>query len=246
VKTVWICTPAHGRLDLSEVCFDQHAWVARWLRPKGIEVASCVVACDENLELAHDRGFYTVERANDHLGARWNDAYQYAANQGADFICPLGSDSWIHPEFFTTLPPARSREMLTGKAYAVVDETGGRLAHLEIVHAGGVGPNVIPTWLLRASGWRPVTEHLHRGCDHSLISTIGVDHDLQLRWHDFDSAQYIGFKTGGTQLNSYDQLTVRYSKTDPVDPWPELARIFPAELVEAARNVYTARAEAIR
>ncbi len=244
MPTVWFCTPAHGRLDLSKVCFAEHAWAAEQLAPSGVDVVSCVVACDENLDLAKGLGFATVERANDFLGARWNDAYQYAASEGADFICPLGSDSWIHPRFFERLPKPNRTTTLTGKSYAVVDELGERIAHLEIDTSAGVGPNVVPTWLFGAADWRPVREDIQRGCDNSLLLTIQRDHDITFAWHDFDPVQYVGFRTNGEQLNPYKELAERWAVSETDQPWLELERLFPVELVDDMREVYAARRQA--
>lgn len=239
--SVWIVTPAYRRYDLSKVCFAQHAWVAAQLRPRGVDVVSCVIADDDNLDLASSFGFASVERQNDYLGARFNDGYQYAAAEGADFICPLGSDSWIHPDFFAGLGDPKSSTLLTSTRYALVCERGERFAELSIPRAPGVGPHIFPTRLIGAEDWRPVRETIQRGCDHSLISAIQRHHSLALTWLDIDPAQYVGFRTAGEQLNPYEQLANAYAKNETSDPWAELERLYPDHLVEEARSVYAAR-----
>ncbi len=238
--SVWLVTPAHRRFDLSEVCFAQHAWVASELAKHGIAVTSCVVADDHNLVLARRHGFATVKRKNDYLGARWNDGYQFAAAEHADFIVPLGSDSWIHPSFFDELPEPRGTDLLTGRFYAIVNEDGDKMARLSIKIAGGVGPNVVPTWLLGAVGWRPVGNTLARGCDGSLLRSLQSAHDIAFKWRNLDPLQYVGFKSHGEQINSYEHLAERYGGGE-CSPWEVLPAMYPADLVDAARAVYKAR-----
>ncbi len=243
--SVWLVTPAHRRYDLSEVCFAQHAWVAAELAKVGIAVTSCVVADDENLRLAKRHGFATVKRKNDYLGARWNDGYQFAASERADFIVPMGSDSWIHPSFFEKLPDPKGTDLLTGRFYALVDEDGAKLSRLSIKIAGGVGPNVVPTWMMGAHGWRPVGNTLKRGCDGSLLRALQSAHDVRYKWRNHDPLQYIGWKSHGEQLNSYERLVERYGSGAEEDPWAVLPTMYPAELVDAARAVYEARTAAV-
>lgn len=244
MTSVWLITPAYRRYDLSEVCFAQHAWVAKQLAPKGVRVTSCVIADDHNLELAKAHGFATVRRRNDFLGARFNDGMQFAAAEKADFVVPLGSDSWIHPSFFEVLPDPAGSTLVTGRYYALVDEAGEKLARLSIKVAGGVGPNVIPARMLEQVGWRPYGNELQRGCDHSLLTSLQSAHRVSYAWRNLARLQYVGWRTQGMQLNSYVRLVSRYGDGEELDPWKELPLVFPGELVDAARLVYERRAQA--
>jgi hypothetical protein len=130
------------------------------MRKMGIDAACVVIADDANLELAREFGFGTIQRANDFLGARWNDGYQFAGEEGVDFIVPIGSDSWVHPSYFKDLPEPKGNTILTSRYYALVNEQGSRLARLEIRGSDGVGPHVVPTKLIQGSGYRPVREDI--------------------------------------------------------------------------------------
>lgn len=242
--SLWFVTPAFERADLSAVCFAHRAWAIRELRAAGID-AHCVVITgrrDPNHELALAHGFQVELRDNEFLGRKWNDGYQAAAEAGAEWVVPMGSDSWIHPSFFANLPdrPGR-RDAVTGRRYAVVHEDGGRLAHLEITACGGVGPNVLPTPLLEPVGYRPVREQIQRGCDGSLIAAVERRGRLRWQWVDVAPLQYVGFRTHGAQLNPYETLASKYATGESDSPWEDLAEEHPADLVEQAQRVYVRR-----
>src|ERR1051325_10020747 len=98
-SSLWFVTPAWQRYELSAVCFDQRLLVMDALRAAGVEAQCVVVADDENLDLARERGFARVEQDNEWLRRRFNDGIEYAAYQGATRIVPIGSDSWIDPDY---------------------------------------------------------------------------------------------------------------------------------------------------
>lgn len=243
---LYFVTPAYRRYEVSHVCFAHRAWTIERMQESGIDARCVVIADDENLELARDFGFDTVEhgydgyhdsRGRQFLGAKFNDGYEHAANNGAKFVVPVGSDSWIHPCFFDSLP-TRNREIQTSQYYAIVSEDGDKMARLEIPIAGGVGPNVIPTALMRKHKYRPVTERIHRGCDTSLIRNIGLRRHTLYRWQDIDPLQYFAFRVRGEQLNSYDRLASKYAVGVSNTPWEDLAMIHPPELVYRGRAIY--------
>ena len=88
--SIWFVTPSWQRYDLSAVCFDQRLDVIRTLAEHGIEAHCVVVADDENLDLARERGFATVEQDNEWLGRRFNDGIEYACRNGASRVVPIG------------------------------------------------------------------------------------------------------------------------------------------------------------
>lgn len=244
--SLWFVTPAFERADLSAVCFAHRAWAIAELRSRGID-ADCVVVTDRrdpNHELALEHGFQVRLRDNTFLGRKWNDGYQAAAEAGADWVAPIGSDSWIHPDFFEGLrTPAEmgKRVGVTGRSYALVDEAGLRLCVLDIEVSGGVGPNVLPTRLLEPCGYRPVRETIQRGCDGSLISMVQRSGRVGWEWVRRHQLQYVGFRTAGLQLNPYEVLQRKYSVGESTRPWEQLAKLHPAELVDQARVVYERR-----
>lgn len=241
---LFFVTPAYRRYEVSQVCFAHRAWCMEQMQAAGIDARCVVIADDENIDLAQEFGFDTVEHPKDRgyyarggrqfIGRKFNDGYEYAARQGADYVVPIGSDSWIHPSFFGSLPVRA--QVQTSSYYAIVNEDGDRLARLEIPVAGGVGPNVIPTFLMRKHNYRPIMERLVRGCDTSLMGAIGR-RGLSFKWVDIDPLQYFAFRVRGQQLNPFERLlkyAVGYSDT----PWEDLALLHPSELVYRGRAIY--------
>src|SRR6185369_1212836 len=159
--SLWFVTPAFRRFELSQVCFAQRAAAIKRLDELGIDASCVVVADDENLDIARSFGFAVVEVDNRWLGRRFNEGYAFAAEEGVDYIVPIGSDSWLDTEFFADGLPA-GRGVLTSRLYASVDERGSRLSPLEIAASPGVGPHVVAVSLLEDTAYRPVNDNISR------------------------------------------------------------------------------------
>lgn len=233
-------TPAHSRYSVSDFCFAQRAHCIQQLANEGIQAQAVIIACDDNIDIATQYGFATIESDNSHLGKRWNDGYAYAAEHGYTHIAPIGSDSWIDPDYFLPPPSHHTDTILTSSLYATIDEDGSRIAHLTVEPAGGVGPHTFPTRLIAQSGNRPVQDNLDRGCDHSLLNTIRTTHrkPLQWEWRNRHPLQYVAFRSHGTQINPYQQLRDRYSTNEHHDPWGDLNQHYPHHLVALAQEHY--------
>jgi hypothetical protein len=228
--TLWFVTPAWQRYDLSAVCFDQRRHVMDTVASQGVEARCVVVADDENLDLARERGFDVVERDNEWLGRKFNDGMEYAAQHGASRIIPIGSDSWIDPAYFLPLPPRR--ETLTSRLYCVV--TSDRLATVNVNDNKGAGPYVFSRHALLQSDFRPAKDEIKRGVDRSTIKGIRQ----KLRWHhrEVHSLQYVGFRAK-PHLTPYETLVKVWGTGEYTDPWDRLAQHYPADLVDRARAV---------
>ena len=226
--SLWFVTPAWKRYELSAVCFDQRRRVIDALAEQGIEAHCVVVADDENLDLARGRGFATVERNNDWLGRKFNDGMEYAGKHGADWIVPIGSDSWIDPAYFLPLPsPAFTR---TSPAYCVVESE--RMAELT-VGGHGAGPYMFARTLLAPSRFRPAADRLAKNIDHSTIA--GIRRPVRWQPRTVSPYQYVGFR-GTPHLTRYDRLMDKWGVREHADPWALLAQHYPPDLVEAARR----------
>jgi hypothetical protein len=223
---LYFVTPAWQRFALSAVCFDQRLEVIAALAKRGIEAHCVVIADDENLELARARGFDTVERDNEWLGRKFNDGIEYAGTHGADWIVPIGSDSWIDPAYFVRIPRRAAR---TSRKYAVV--TADRIAELT-VERGGAGPYILPAAALRRSGFRPSDDQLKRGVDGSTLQGLGP---VTWTYRDLHPLQYIGFR-GTPHLTTYDRLWQHWGVFESDDPWNQLAEHYSPALVDAARK----------
>jgi hypothetical protein len=91
-KSIWFVVPAHGRVDVSRICLAQLSATCKELTGRGYPTSAVVVADDENLDVAAELGFGTVERANSPLGRKWNDGYELAGRTAVDYVIPLGTD----------------------------------------------------------------------------------------------------------------------------------------------------------
>lgn len=228
---LWFVTPAFRRFALAEVCFDQWKQVSAALAREGVELHVVVVADDDNLDIARAAGFETVERDNNWLGRRFNDGYEYAAAQGADWITAVGSDSWIDPAYFLPLPdPDVTRR---GNLLTVVTRT--KLAELYVNHIG-VTPYLFHRSLLEPTGFRPAEDRIRRGCDTSTIVGIEYARQARIAWEERNLHQYqhISFRAY-PHLTRYTRLWAAYGQRERNDPWSLLAEHYPADLVARAR-----------
>jgi len=223
---IYFVTPAYQRFALTAVCLEQRRQVIEHLAAQGVEARCVVVADDENLDIAKGLGFDTVEQNNDWLGRKFNDGMQYAGEHGADWIVPIGSDSWIDPAYFLPLPSKPVAR--TSIRYAVVEPQ--RMATLK-VRRRGAGPYMLHRDLLKRSGFRPAIDELRKGIDGSTILGIGP-----MRWEqrDLHSMQYIGFR-GIPHLTKYADLWRKWGAGQFNNPWELLAQHYDPALVEQAR-----------
>src|ERR1035437_1174260 len=95
---LWFVTPAWGRFEIVAVCLEQRARVIAELAADGIEAHQVVIADDENLDIARALGADVVESPNV-VARKFNDGMEYAGKHGADWIVPIGSDSWIATDY---------------------------------------------------------------------------------------------------------------------------------------------------
>jgi glycosyltransferase involved in cell wall biosynthesis len=225
---IYFVTPAWQRYELSEVCFEQRRRVVDHLNEHGIEAHCVVVADDENIDLALSKGFEVFKQDNEWLGRRFNDGIQYAAHSGAEWIVPIGSDSWIDPAYFLPLPdPSLTR---SSKMYAAV--TSGRIGYLNVAHpTNPAGPHMIHRSRLPES-LRPTVDERNRYIDSATLAGLS---DLRFEFRDLHPLQYIGFR-GQPHLTPYDRLWTAWGVRESTDPWTELATVYPQDLVDRARE----------
>jgi hypothetical protein len=224
--SVWFVSPAWGRFEMTAICLEQRQRVIATLAEHGIEAHQVVIANDDNLDIARGLGAHVIERNNDWLGRKFNDGYQFAGEHGAEWIVPIGSDSWIDPAYFLPLPSPKTTR--TSGRYAPVE--AGRLAEL-FVGRGGAGPHTYHRSMF-PSGFRAAPEKIRSRIDSNTIT--GMVRRPKWAWQDLHPLQYVGFRAPPF-ITSYDKLVRRWGVTERRDPWPLLAQHYPADLVERAR-----------
>jgi hypothetical protein len=229
--TLWFVTPAWQRYEITAICLEQRKRVIAELLSHGIEARQVVIADDENLDIARALDCDIVERDNEMVGRKFNDGMEYAGKHGAEWIVPIGSDSWIATDYFLDLDSPRYTR--TSEAYCSVKSdvlaelwvSPDRLAH-------SAGPYVFHRTLLEPAGFRPSAE----GSVMVDTSTIrGIERHKRIRWrtHTVHPFQYIGFRAQ-PMMTSHNNLVRRWGVAKH-NPWSTLRRYYPPDLVERAR-----------
>ena len=224
---IYFVTPAWQRYDLTAVCLEQRQRVIEDLARRSIEAHCVVIADDENLNIARSLGMETIEQNNDWLGRRFNDGIEYAARHGAEWIVPIGSDSWIDPAYFLPLPDPQVTR--SSGMYAAVTAT--RIGYLNVRNPRNpAGPHMIHRSRLPES-FRPARDELSRYIDSSTLAGLS---NVQWEIRDLHPLQYIGFR-GQPHITPYDRLYRAWGERESTDPWSELATVYPQALVDRAR-----------
>lgn len=239
---LWFIVPAHGRLGLSRICLGLLAQTCEQLHQYEIEATAVVIADDENLELAESLGFATVRRDNDQVGRKLNDGYQLACDpdfnpRPADWAVPIGTDDWVLPEIFETLP--RPDRIGMFRLMGCVDETRTKLARLKVPYLGGCGIRLMPSSLLALTGYRPCEEDRGQALDTSTLREIRKAN--RRRMPDFveldrNPYQIVDWKSNDHQLHPFLELRP-YKHGDCGDPFSELKDVYPAWALEAVRDL---------
>jgi hypothetical protein len=223
---IWFVTPAWQRFELTRVVLEQRRRICDFLAVRKVEARCVVVANDANADIAEELGFDVLRRKNYALGRRFNDGIEYAARHGAQWIVPIGSDSFLDPAYLFPLPA--EGVMRTSRLYALAEP--GRLGRLRVKGASGVGPYMIPRSHLRPS-LRPANEWKKRGVDSSTLR--GLKTGLRRELVDLHPWQYVGFRSY-PQMNSYDKLFARLGVGEEPEVAERLSEYYPADLVRRA------------
>lgn len=248
---VWLVSPAWGRFDVTRLALAQRAHLVAELAPRGVALHCVVVADDENLELAREYGFDTVERSNRHLGAKFNDGIEHALRHGADVVATVGSDDWVHASVFDRLPASslpvpvptaddpcvvwspNQPEIIAGRRLTLVDLFTGRARMCRSRGIFGVIPWLIPASAFKVCRGRPLPDRQQRGIDGAMA--VGL-RDADPKWVFCDVAPFarVDFKSD-VNLNTYESICRAIGVGEDFDPWPQLERFYPSALVEQAR-----------
>lgn len=251
--TVWIVTPAWGRLAVSRLALAQRAHLSGELAARGITLRVVVVADDSNLALAEECGFDALEAPNE-LGRKVNDGIEYALERGAEYVTVVGSDDWVHASMFDRLPAATVRppepdddnpvvvwkasgaaEAVCGRQIAVVSLHTGLLVHCVARGPAGVIPWVFPRRVFELAGGRPARDNVQKGLDGSMLATLGPH--VEWVWHDPHPLARVDFKSG-VNLNSWAAIVQAIGVGEEQAAWPHLAAAYPPELVELAQHTH--------
>lgn len=238
---------------ITRLALAERRWLCDELAARGIDADCVIVADDENLDIAREYGFHTVEVDNTGLGRKFNAGFRYAADQGADYFVHVGSDDWVHPDVFdilhrddlrgTAMPDPTpghpvvwrpGERLLVHGRIALVDLGRGLLTMCKSKSRYGVIPWVIPRALLEKTGFAPVTPFLMRGIDGDLMRRIGSP---QLVYNDEPPVPCVDFKTA-LNVTSYEQTTGVLGDDGEEPMSPALSEHFPPQLVRMAEQTH--------
>lgn len=246
---LWYSTPCFQRYDLSRICFAQRKWAIEKLASRGIEANCVVVADDENLDIAREFGFATVERDNEWLGRRFNDGYQYAIEHGATHVAPIGSDSWSDPQFIIdainndeagVLEEPDSPFVVSSRHYTRINALGTCRRQLWVPVLQGV-TYLIPATALKAVGNRPCQEEIRRGCDGSTWQRISTVFQAKVIWAENNLFETVGFESW-PQITLFEKLGGRWGRGDShTEVISKLADVYPQHLVDSMEEFYEKR-----
>jgi hypothetical protein len=239
-KTIWFITPAFHRSDVSEVVYAQRAEMLKTIKEAGHDAQAVVISDDENIDLAKQQGFATIVTKNDYLGRKWNEGYQLAAKEGADYVCPVGSDSWLDPAFIIDYlnDPTEGRVVVSSRHYSVVHKTGRRRGQFFVDYEGGT-TMFFSTESIRHCKYRPVSEKIQSGCDGSTIKTLNARGKPRFLINEKHKLETVAFQTF-PQITSYDNLVKRWGVGEARNKavFVDLEDHYPKELVDRMRAVY--------
>lgn len=245
--SLFFVVPAHGRIELASICLRALERTCAVLRRGGIDATAIVIADDENLETAAELGFWTYERPNRALGRKFNDGYEIAAREGADYVVPIGSDDWIDPRLILEAPLPEGA-IRCARLCTMVAEDGETAMSVRIHYDGGIGIRILPVELLRPLRYRPAMEERRRAVDASTLIRLRRHYGrrgVPLVYFDLDPLQLVDFKSPVAQLNSFKSCRVHGVGPEGAPPWDELAERYSPELVADVRSLYARHREAV-
>ena len=239
---------------MTRMVLAERRWLCDELALRGLQADSVIVADDENLDIAREFGFSTVELGNTDLGAKFNAGYQFAAGQGADVFVHVGSDDWVHPDTFSILRDVdldvapmpmptpgnpvvwrRSPQVVGQRRIAVVDLSRGVVQRCFVHGRFGCIPWLIPRKALEPEGFAPIGPGHMRGIDGALVR--GLSSRPSWLFQDAPDEWCVDFKTE-TNVTPYRGLAHSLGVgEEEEDAWLMLAEFYPEYLIEMARSL---------
>jgi hypothetical protein len=245
VHELWFITPAFRRFELTALCLDQRRRLCDELARAGVQANCVVVADDENLELARERGFEAVERRNNFLGMKFSAGYTHAMQQGATHMMPIGSDSWMTPGLVLSLPFAADALGGTTRLSSLRADGRERL-DLEIDYGIGFGVASLYPRAAMDGVQHPCAPNISRGCDTSTYNRTARQKEMAVEMVFYHAMEYTDFKSYDVQTTNWTKLRDRhYAKATRVatgdDAIEELRELYEDDLVDRLRDMYAER-----
>lgn len=245
---LFFITPVHQRYELTKICLEQRQREMSILSESyGIDARCVVVGDDDNMHTAAQLGFDTVIQNNEFLGRRWNDGYEHALTHNADFVMPVGSDSWVKMEWaagfiLTHSKMADRNAIAASRNYAVVHKTAQSRVQVWVPVTHGVH-FVIPARLLEATNGRPCREELQSGCDNSTFRALGMG--TQVMFNERHKLESVAFQSD-VQITNYNKLREKWGKEETQFAFEGLAEQYGEDMVEKITRFYGNQLEKVK
>jgi hypothetical protein len=244
---IWMVVPCWKRPEITEIVFQEFRWVKK-KADKHLSLNIVAVGDECNLKIARKHGFHAIESPNDFLGRKFNDGYEYAYNNGADYVIPVGSDSWIHPDVFIKTgirlgDNYNPNTILYSTKHAMISEDGSQLGLIKKPPVNNEYNKCAllfyPRDLAKSSNFRPCNERQKKSCDRSTLENIIKRNKevLFLYNKDFNPVQYLAFKSREVQIWEYEEYKDQFNKRI-INPWEYLQEFYPKELLDYGRSYY--------
>lgn len=201
-------TPAFGRHEVFRRALEQRVSAMAALAESGITSDGVVVADDENLEIAQEFGFDTIELPNI-LGDRINAGFAWARE--ADYVCFCGADNWLHIDYLKGIQPWGGRKKppaITGHGIAVVNLETDRMQTLYVYGNSGVPPWILPRWALERADWSPVMAQ-PAGMELRIYMALGLNKSDWV-FHDPSPFCRVDFKGPGSMTDYRTLVHLRH------------------------------------
>lgn len=233
---IWLVSPAWGRFAVTRLVLAQRRWLCDTLASRGLTANSVIVADDENLDIAAEYGFATVELDNSDLGARFNAGYQYAAEQGAAIFVHVGSDDWVHPDTFNVLNEQNPEPFLVAqRSYLILDLHAQVAKRCYVSNMWGSIPWLISRRAMETTEFAPIEKAgLMRGIDGAIASRLTIK-GVNWVFQDAPAEWCVDWKTA-TNLTPYLGVAHTLGVGDEQEPSQVLDGWYPRDLIEQARG----------
>lgn len=163
MKSILLVTPVFHRYELTRLMLIKRMDTLHEAKAHGVEVGCVCIGDWENLVVARECGFDTIEAPNI-LGSKYNDGHQFAVEEGYDISFQVNSDQVFDPRLFIEMAKSPDDKIIETRWLTAVHESGTKaLTYQNPLWS----MNAYPRQLLVANP-RPCDETLMSMCDSSV------------------------------------------------------------------------------
>ena len=238
-RKLLLVTPVFRRFHLTRLMLEHRVKTFEIAEQSGIKCQCVCIGDHENVELAEHLGFVGI-KAENVLGAKYNDGHQFAVDSGYDVSFHCNSDQVFDPQLLVELANSPLNKPINTTWLTAVHPMGNRAVSYQ--DKDNWAMTAYPVNLLRKNP-RPCEEGIMRLCDsstrHGVLSAspelAGQSHTVEvgpLETIQFES----GFQLTPWKNNYYRAL--KDGKNEYPVPWSSIAELHGQDLVNTMREFY--------